>query len=168
MGREEHRKQISLVCVGSARSVSAALGLSPLTVCVLSRSTLVRLSDALQGNCLKRALGCMHFPGLWHSGPGSWVLHKGADSVGPSFCPLPRSEHLRRPGARWAHSSQVCRIASPIPAAQFPGWKQHTHLKCAVCLFWGADLWLQPSWWMSTVQNPKKSWLATGSLLAVW
>ena len=33
-------------------------------------------------------------------------------------------------------------------------------LRCALCLFWGADLWLRPSQWMSTVQNPKKSWLA--------
>ena len=29
----------------------------------------------------------------------------------------------------------------------------------AVCFFWEADLWLRPSWWMLTVQNPKKSWL---------
>ena len=29
-----------------------------------------------------------------------------------------------------------------------------------MCLFWGADLWLQPSQWMLIVQNPKKSWLA--------
>ena len=33
-------------------------------------------------------------------------------------------------------------------------------LRCAVCLFWGADLWLRPSRQMSTIQNPKKSWLA--------
>ena len=33
-------------------------------------------------------------------------------------------------------------------------------LRCAVCLFWGTDLWLRPSRRMSTVQNPKKSWLA--------
>ena len=32
-----------------------------------------------------------------------------------------------------------------------------------MCLFWGADLWLRPSWWMWTVQNPKKSWLAMKS-----
>ena len=38
-------------------------------------------------------LGCMHFPGLSCSGSGSRVLHKGADSVGPGFCALPRSEH---------------------------------------------------------------------------
>ena len=26
-------------------------------------------------------------------------IHKGADSVGPAFCALPRSKQLRRPGA---------------------------------------------------------------------
>ena len=36
------------------------------------------------------------------------------------------------------------------------------------CLLWGADLWLQPSWWMSTVQGPRKTWLTTGGLLSVW
>ena len=58
-----------------------------------------RIQVALQGNCLKQALDCVHFPGLSHSGSGSWVLHKGTDSVGPTFCALPWSEQLRRPGA---------------------------------------------------------------------
>ena len=40
-------------------------------------------------NCLRQALGCMYFPGLSHSGSGSWVLHKGADSVGLCFVPFP-------------------------------------------------------------------------------
>ena len=40
-------------------------------------------------NCLMLALGCMHFPGLSHSGSGSWVLHKGTDSVGLCFVPFP-------------------------------------------------------------------------------
>ena len=31
-------------------------------------------------------------PGLW--GSGSWILHKGTDSLGPVFCALPRSEQL--------------------------------------------------------------------------
>ena len=39
------------------------------------------------GNCLRPALGCMHFPGLSHSGSGTRVLHKGVDSVGPALCP---------------------------------------------------------------------------------
>ena len=77
-------------------SVSATLGLPPLTACVLSQSTMLRLQVALQGNCLKQALGCMHFPGLSCSGSGSWVLYKGTESVGPVFCALPRSEQLRQ------------------------------------------------------------------------
>ena len=40
-------------------------------------------------NCLRQVLGCMHFPGLGRSGSGSWVLHKGTDSVGPAFYSLP-------------------------------------------------------------------------------
>ena len=44
---------------------------------------------------------------------------------------------------------------------------QVCHLRCAVCLFWGADLWLQPLQWMSSIQDPRKAWLATGSLFAV-
>ena len=56
----------------------------------------------------------------------------------------------------------------PIPAPGFPGCAVGNRLSCTVCLFWGADLWLQPSQRMSSVQNPRKSWLATGSLLAVW
>ena len=95
VGREEHCKQISVACVGSARNVSATVGLPLLTACVLLQSTLLRLQVVLQGNCLKRALGCMHFPGLSRSGSGTQVLHKGADSVGPAFCALPRSKKLR-------------------------------------------------------------------------
>ena len=53
---------------------------------------------ALQRNCLKQALGCMHFPGLSCSVSGSHVLHKGTDSVGSAFFALPRSKQLRQPG----------------------------------------------------------------------
>ena len=35
-------------------------------------------------------------------------------------------------------------------------------------LLWGADLRMRPSWQMSTVQDPRKTWLATGRLLTVW
>ena len=89
MGREAHCKQISLVCVGSARSVSATLGLPLLAEYVLSQYTLLRLQVALQGSYLEWALGCMHFPGLSWPGSGSQVLDKGADSVGPAFFALP-------------------------------------------------------------------------------
>ena len=122
-------------CVGwSACSVWATLGLPPLTVCVFSQSTLLRLQVALQGNYLKQALGCVHFPGLSCSGSGSWVLHKGADSVGPAFCALPRSEHLRQPGAWRVHTSQVWCVLPP-PPSQLLGFlvvKQEHHLRCAL------------------------------------
>ena len=39
----------------------------PCWVCPCSQSTLLRLQIALQGNCLKRALGCLHFSGLSRS-----------------------------------------------------------------------------------------------------
>ena len=45
-------------------------------------------------NCLMQALVCLNFPGLSRSGSGSQVLHKGADSIRPVFCALPRSEQL--------------------------------------------------------------------------
>ena len=72
-------------------------GFAPLTACVLSQSTLLRLQVALPLS--KAGLGCVPFPGLSHSGSDSQVLHKGADSDGPAFCALPRSEQLRQLGA---------------------------------------------------------------------
>ena len=157
-------------CVWGVLGVLATLGLPPLTASVLSWATILMLQAALQGNCLKWALGCMHFPGLSHSGSGSQVPHKGTDSVGPAFCALPRSEQLRWSGAWQAHSPWVgrCVLSPPWSWMLFLGAQWECCLRCAMCLFWGTDLWLWPSWWISTVQDPRKTWLATGSLLAVW
>ena len=126
--------------------------------------------DCSSGNCLRRALGCVHFPSLSHSGSGSWVHPKGADSVGPVFCALPRSEQLRWPGA-WEGQSSLggLGILSP-PLSQllgFLGVQWACLLRCAVCLFWGADLRLWPSGQMSTIQNPKNSWLAMEPVCSV-
>ena len=52
-------------------------------------------SRLLCQNCQRRALDCVHFPGLSRSGSGSQVLHKSTDWVGPAFCALPRSKQLR-------------------------------------------------------------------------
>ena len=54
--------------------------------------------------------------------------------------------------------------AASYPPSQplgFLGVQWACLLRCGLCLFWGADLWLRPSSQMLTVQNPKKSWLAT-------
>ena len=81
-------KPISLARV---RSVSATLGLRPLTECVLSLSTLRRLCQELS------EAG----PGL-HAPPRSKLLrlrHSGSLQrrrlVGPAFCALPMSKYLR-------------------------------------------------------------------------
>ena len=47
------------------------------------------------GNHLWMALGCFYLPGPRHSGSGTRVVLRGADSVGPAFCAFPRSEQLR-------------------------------------------------------------------------
>ena len=125
--------------MGSAHSVWAAL-LPPLTACVLSQSTLLRLQVALLLNCLKQALGCMHFPGLSSSGSCSRVHNKGADLVGPVFCALPRSEQLRRPGAWRVHSPQAQSVSYhlPIPVVQFPGRAAGTGALSQVCQLLGS------------------------------
>ena len=123
MGREEHCKQIPLAYVRSAHSAWATLGLPRLRVCVLSLSTLLRLQVALKGNCLKQALGCMHFPGLSHSGSGSWVLHRGTDSVGPAFCALPgpSSSGDQVLGELTLPAGRCVLSPPPVPAPCFPG-----------------------------------------------
>ena len=47
------------------------------------------------GNHPWPALGCLHLSGPSRSGSGTRVVLRGADSVGPAFCALPRSEQLR-------------------------------------------------------------------------
>ena len=61
--------------------------------------------------------------------------------------------------------SQVVSVSYSPPRSQlldFLGAPQECCLRCAMCLLWGADLWLRPSWQMSTVLDPRKTWLATG------
>ena len=63
-------------------------------VCAFPVNTALSLGCSA-GNCLRPALGCMHFPGLSRSGSGTQVVLRGSDSVGSAFCALPRSEQLR-------------------------------------------------------------------------
>ena len=62
--------------------------------CALSAHTAQALVCSA-GDRPRLALGCMHLPGLSHSGSGTQVVLRGADSVGPAFCTLHRSEQLR-------------------------------------------------------------------------
>ena len=155
MWREELCKQISLACVGSARSVSATLGLPH------SRRV------------------CFH--GLPFS--GSRLLCRELSEAGPGLCALPRSKPIRfrfsstpqkwRLGWAWVlcpSQVQAAQVTRCLASAFTPRWgvrllgflgvQWACLLRCAACLFWGADCWLQPSQWMSTLQNPKNYWLA--------
>ena len=63
-------------------------------VCSLPAHTAQALGCSAR-NHLRPALGCLHLPGPSHSGFGTRVVLRGADSVGLAFCALPRSEQLR-------------------------------------------------------------------------
>ena len=123
-----------------------------------------------KGTVLSGPCGFLHFPGLSHS--GSLVLCKGTDPIGCIFCALPRSKQLRQPGVRQVHCPRWAVRLNHLPISSrslsFPGAPQEHHLRCAaVCLLWGADLRLRPSWPMSAIQDPRKMWLATGNLLSL-
>ena len=131
--------------------------------------------------------GLCAFPVYTAQSPGCSACE--LSKMGPGLHALPRSKQFRfrflgtpqRCRLSWAcvlcpsqvRAAQATRcLASTLsrggrcilsPPRSQPLSFLHTqlHLRCAVCLFWGADLWLRPSRQMSTVQNPKKSWLAT-------
>ena len=122
VGREEHCKQISLACVGSAHSVWTTLGLSQVTAACAFPVYTAQASACSAGHCPKWALHFVHFPGLNHSGSGSRVVHKGTDSIGHAFCALPRSEQLRQPGAWQLHCSRCTMHLNHLPIlTRFPG-----------------------------------------------
>ena len=61
------------------------------------------------GNRRRLALGSMHLPGLSHSGSGTWVVLRGADSVGPEFGAFPRSKQ-----------AQVMRCLASVVTVTYP------------------------------------------------
>ena len=141
--------------MGSARSVSGTLGLPLFTACVLSQSTLFRLR-LLAGELSEVGLGL-------HALPRSKLL-RCSFSVTPQrrrlgwACVLCPSQ-VRAPQVTRCLASADA-LPPPSQLLGFLGVIRARLLRCAVCLFWGADLWLCPSRRMLTVQNPKKSWLA--------
>ena len=136
--------------MGSTCSVPATLGLPPFAACVLFWSTLLRLQVALQGV----GQSWVHFPHLSCSVSDSRVLHKGADSVGPAILCLPISSSS---GNQELDERTLfrCSATSPLPGPSLSF--RACLIRCALCLFCGADLWLRPSRRMSTIQNLRKS-----------
>ena len=106
--REGCCRQKTLTC---APGVSATLGLPLLT------AHSAQALGCSTGNHLRLALGCMNLPSLSCSGSGTQVVLRGADSVGPAFCALPRSEQLGGLASAVAATYRLSR-----PAAQFSGY----------------------------------------------
>ena len=102
---------MSLVCVGSTRSVLATLGLLPLTVRAFP-STLLRLQNCSRLLYRERALSCVHVPGLSCSGSSFWVFHKGSDSVWPVFCAFPSPSSS---GSQELEKHTLTRCSVPYP-----------------------------------------------------
>ena len=90
---------------------------------------------------LRPALGCMHFSGLSCSGSSTQVVLRGADFLGLRFVLFPG---LRSSGDQVFGEHGRCDL-SPPPSLPLG--------------FLGVQL-VHLLRWMSTVQNPKKSWLA--------
>ena len=117
--------------VWGALAVSGPHWVSPAhTERVLSPSTLLRLQVALLVNCLRWALGCVHFPGLSRSGSGSWALHKAQTQLCCVLCPsqVQAAQVTRCLGA---HSPQMARYMLSPPPSQlldFRGSQQECRL----------------------------------------
>ena len=136
---------MSLAYVGSTHSVPVTLGLPPLMASALSLSTLLRLQAALQGVCTSQAYAAQ----IQVFGYST----KTQTQLGLRFVPSPVGAAQAARSMRSALSPVQCALSSPRSQSQFPG----VLVRCALCLFWEADFWLQPSWRMSTILNLRKS-----------
>ena len=138
-GREGRCRQISLVCVGSTRSVPATLGLPPLTGACFSR---LHCSGS-QLLYMEWGLHCMRFQ-FW----GTPQKH-GLDWA-CVLC-LPRPEQLRQPGACRAHSPRVrCAFSPPWSQPQFP----RAPVGC-VCLMSTLGSWPLATTLLAEVDHPE-------------
>ena len=66
------------------------------------------------GNHLRPALGFMHLPSLSCSGSGTQGVLRGAASVGPALCALPRSEQLRCLASAVAATYRLSRLCCSV------------------------------------------------------
>ena len=89
------------------------------------------------GNCLRLALGCMHFPGL-HSGSGVWVLLEAQTLLSLRFVPFPSPNNS---GDQVFGKHSHCDLSLPLSVPLGFLVVQLAHLLR----------------WMLTVQNPEKS-----------
>ena len=79
---------------------------------------------------------------------------KAQTRLGLRFVPSPAGAAQAARSLTGALSLVWCAgaLSAPRSQTQFP-----CAIGCALCLFWKADIWLRPSWRMSTIQNLRKS-----------
>ena len=160
-GREGCCRQMSLVCVGSTRSVQ------PHWVCPLSRHVCFPRPHCSGSRLLYReqALSCVHFPGPSRSGSVSRVLPKGTGSVGPVFCafPSPSSSSSQELAER---TLPGCGAPYPLrsPSLSFCACQLGAPCVYSGELVSGCD----PPDRGRPSRIPGSLWLKAGSLFAVW
>ena len=90
------------------------------------------------GNCLRRDLGCVHFPGLSRSGSGSRVLGWACVLCPSQVCSAQETRCLVSAVIPMCVGGGVL-STPPSQSLSFLGVKWE-RLRCAMCLFWVADL----------------------------
>ena len=135
---------------------------------VLPGSTLLRLQGVPWGHYPKWALRFVHFPGL--NCTGSWVFHAGTDPDGLCILSPSQVQATEATGCLASGLSQVgCASYSP-PQSQPLGFSGAPWAQSQVCHMFPLGSWSQAVTLLSDVnhQDPRKTWLTTGSLLTVW
>ena len=136
-GTQQKKKNISLACVGYTCRAWTTLGLPQLMAACAFLIYTAQVSGCSAGALSKaHAVFCalprsellkFRFSGTSQEHRLGWAC---------VLCPSQvRAAHQVR-GAPTVPGGSCILIISPVPAA-----REH-HLRCAVCLLWGADLWL--------------------------
>ena len=145
----------------------------------LQTNTLWRVLTVIQPHWVWPRSWHVCFPSLHCS--GSRLLCWELSDAGPGLRALPRSKPHRfrfsgtpqRCRLGWAcvlcpSQVQAAQVTRCLASALSPGGQcilshplsqplsfldvqRECHLRCVMCLLWGADLWLRPSWQMSTI-----------------
>ena len=96
------------------------------------------------GNRPWPALGCMKFPSLSHSGSGTRSPQRRRLGWACVLCPSQvQAAQATRCLVSTLSSGGWCILSPPASQAfSLLSVQRECHLRCAVCLLWGTDLWL--------------------------
>ena len=113
----------------------------------------------------ERALRGVDFPGLSRSDSGFRVFHKGAGSVGPTFCAFPGGVAQAARSLRSALSPGAARLLPSVVPASVSLCSGHVRLVSVL------GSWTLAATLLADVDHPESQgslWLEAGGLFAVW